>query len=66
LKKLGDAAFACYKEFGVMERYAKQLSIALGGNEASVIKNTNLIEKLTRQTLESKDSIKFSSTKLPH
>lgn len=59
LKKLGDAAFACYKEFGVMERYAKQLSIALGGNEASVIKNTNLIEKLTRQTLESKDSIKF-------
>ena len=32
LKKLGEAAFDCYKECGEMDRTFKQLKIALDGN----------------------------------
>ena len=57
LKKLGEAAFDCYKEFGEMDRTFKQLKIALDGNETSYKKATSLIEEMTKVTLTSKDEI---------
>lgn len=57
LKKISDAAIDCYKEFGEMDRRMQLLKISLGGNEESFSRNTDLIGKLTTQTLSSKDSI---------
>lgn len=57
LKKLGEAAFDCYKEFGEMDRRMQQLRIALDGNESSFQKASSLIENMGRKSLASKDDI---------
>lgn len=57
LKKLGDAAFDCFKEFGEGERRLNTLKIALNNNAISVQNATSLIEKMARQSLASKDDI---------
>ena len=64
LRKLGEAAFDCYKEFGEMDRRMQQLKIALDGNEASFDKNVALIEKMSRMTLASKDEVENLVTEL--
>ena len=57
LKKLGEAAFDCYTEFGEMDRRMRQLKIALDNNDASFRRNIDLIERMGRSTLASKDDI---------
>lgn len=57
LKKLGEAAFDAYQEFGESERRLKQLKIALDGNEASFRKATGLIDDMRKMSLASKDDI---------
>jgi predicted nucleic acid-binding Zn-ribbon protein len=57
LKKLGEAAFDCFKEFGEGERRLNTLKIALDNNAISVQKATSLIDKMARQSLASKDDI---------
>ena len=56
VKQLGDALYGCFSDFEEADRKYRQLEIALGGGEAfSRAKDT--IADLSRQTLESKDSI---------
>ena len=57
LKKLGEAAFDCFKEFAEGERRLTQLKLALNGNEASFTKATNLIDDMRKMSLASKDDI---------
>jgi len=57
LKKLGEATFDCYKEFGEAERRLNPLKIALDHNDASIRRATGLIENMSKMTLASKDDI---------
>ena len=57
LKKLGEAAFDCFKEFAEGERRLTQLKLALDGNEASFTKATSLIDDMRKMSLASKDDI---------
>lgn len=57
LKKLGEAAFDCFKEFAEGERRLTQLKLALNGNEASFTKATTLIDDMRKMSLASKDDI---------
>jgi|GEM_PF-4600986 ABC-type transporter Mla subunit MlaD len=57
LKKITEAAFDCYQEFGEMDRRMQQLKIALGNNEESFNRNVDLIDSLAKKTLASKDDI---------
>lgn len=57
LKKLGEATFDCYKEFGEAERRLNTLKIALDNNDASIRRATSLIEGMSKMTLASKDDI---------
>lgn len=63
VKKLGDAAASCLKDFLSAERSYKQLSLTLGDGSAyqSVVDNIN---KLSRQTLASKDQIESMVSEL--
>ena len=56
VKKLGDAVYGCFSDFEEADRKYRQLEIALGGGEA-FDKVSGTISELSRQTLESKDSI---------
>lgn len=57
LKKLGEAAFDTFKEFGESERRLRQLSIALDDNAVSIDKATKLIKEMSSISLASKDDI---------
>ena len=56
IKKLGDAVSGCLTDFSEANRKYKQLEMALGSTEA-YDKVCQTISTLSRQTLESKDSI---------
>ena len=56
VKKLGDVVYGCFADFEEADRKYRQLEIALGGGEA-FDKVSGTISELSRQTLESKDSI---------
>lgn len=63
LKKLGDACSDCFSDFSQANRAYKQLSLALKDQSSykSVIDN---IDKLSRQTLASKDQIESMVSEL--
>ncbi len=63
VKKLGDAVAACFNDFSDANRKYKQLEIALGSGEAYE-KVCDTISVLSRQTLESKDSIESMVSEL--
>lgn len=63
VKKLGDAVSACFNDFSEANRKYKQLEIALGSGEAYE-KVSDTIAVLSRQTLESKDSIESMVSEL--
>ena len=56
VKKLGDAVYGCFSDFEEADRKYRQLGIALGNGE-SFERVGDTIAELSRQTLESKDSI---------
>ncbi len=56
VKQLGDALYGCFSDFEEADRKYRQLEIALGGGEA-FLRAKDTIASLSRQTLESKDSI---------
>lgn len=64
LKKLGEATFDCYKEFGEAERRLNTLKIALDNNDASIRRATSLIESMSKMTLASKDDIEGLASEL--
>jgi len=57
LKKAGEFAIDCVKEFGNMERTMIQLKTAFGDNEASFRNMNDLIEEMSTKTLSSKDDV---------
>ncbi len=63
VKKLGDAVASCFNDFSDANRKYKQLEIALGSGEAYE-KVCDTISELSRQTLESKDSIESMVSEL--
>ena len=56
VKKLGNAVYGCFSDFEEADRKYRQLGIALGNGE-SFERVGDTIAELSRQTLESKDSI---------
>ena len=63
LKKLGDAAVACFNEFNSASRTYQQIQLALGNGEAYK-KVTSTIDTLSKQTLEGKTSIESMVSQL--
>lgn len=63
VKKLGDAVSDCFTSFTEANRKYTQLEMALGSGEAYE-KVTETIENLSRQTLNSKDSIESMVSEL--
>lgn len=57
LKKIGEATFDAYKEFGEAERRLNTLKIALDNNDASIRRATGLIGDMAKISLSSKDDI---------
>ena len=56
-KKLVEFGVDCVKTFGEVERTMTQLKTALGGNEQSFTRMTDLMDDMARKTLSSKDEV---------
>jgi hypothetical protein len=64
LQKLGEVGKECFNEFAEGERRANQLKIALDNNVDSFNKNNELIGKMSKLTLSSKDDVETLVTEL--